>query len=422
MRRLIFLVRSASAIRCSWNSTLFRTSALLIDTVYHGRASSPSPEIVISLAKSCDIQQRRRQQQRRQQQGAVDASDVGRQTFRRKTSQKKKHSWSSKEQQYSICGRLGLISTYIVIIGGEAAQNCDMDNCQRRQPPASNGEAIRDARAEEITPSVAGVQRRNNTAPERRSTRRRGGLTPGCSTGPAAFNVAGGRNSIDLGPRTLSRGTGIRTNKYFQHHYHQDRSSGHHRVAASAPRNNDVDRTGSRRAPRTTSQAEQSGFDSGVAAYAPRLNDGYQTGSQRSPGTTSSYSDRSSKRQRCDTSDDHDDEAIGRGDHYVEPEDHEHFGNEYHRPHGVFLAAIAPATRGMLHGNPQHPQRATKANHPRRRLAGTASGQTQPEAPTHAGSRQEQPRPHRFVKRHKKKKQSQQKQGWNKGVSPNAVW
>ena len=97
VRRLIFLVRSASAIRCSWNSTLFRTSALLIDTVYHGRASSPSPEIVISLAKSCDIQQRRRQQQRRQQQGAVDASDVGRQTFRRKTSQKKKHSWSSKE-------------------------------------------------------------------------------------------------------------------------------------------------------------------------------------------------------------------------------------------------------------------------------------------------------------------------------------
>ena len=202
----------------------------------------------------------------------------------------------------------------------------------------------------------------------------------------------------------------------------RDRSSGHHRVAASAPRHNDVDRTGSRRAPRTTSRAEQSGFDSGVAAYAPRLNGGYQTGSQRSPGTTSSYSDRSRKRQRCDTSDDHDDQAIGRGDHDVEPKDHEHFGNEYHRRHGVALAAIAPATRGMLHGNPQHPQRATKANHPRRRLAGTASGQTQPEAQTHAGSCQEQPRPHCFVKRHKKKKQSQQKQGWNKGVSPNAVW
>ena len=156
-------------------------------------------------------------------------------------------------QKYYFSLSVGFHLTYIVIIGGEATQNCDMDNRQRRQPPASNGEAICEARAEEITPSVAGVRRRNNTAPERRSTRRRSGLTPGCSTGPAAFNVAGGRNSIDLGPRTLSRGTGIRTNKYFQHHYHQDRSSGHHRVAASAPRNNDVDRTGSRRAPCTTS-------------------------------------------------------------------------------------------------------------------------------------------------------------------------
>ena len=81
-------------------------------------------------------------------------------------------------------------------------------------------------------------------------------MTPGCSTGPAAFNVAGGRNSIDLGPRTLSRGTGIRTNKKFQPHYQRDRSSGHHRVAASAPRHNDGDQTGSRRTPRTTSRAE----------------------------------------------------------------------------------------------------------------------------------------------------------------------
>ena len=77
-----------------------------------------------------------------------------------------------------------------------------MNKQQPRQSPASNGEAVHGARAEEITPSVAGVRRKNNTAPERRSTRRRGGgLTPGCSTGPAAFNVAGGRNSIDLGPK-----------------------------------------------------------------------------------------------------------------------------------------------------------------------------------------------------------------------------
>ena len=59
---------------------------------------------------------------------------------------------------------------------------CSMDNQQLQQPPVSNGEAIRDARAEESTPSVAGVRRRNHSAPVRRSTRRRGGsLTPGCS-------------------------------------------------------------------------------------------------------------------------------------------------------------------------------------------------------------------------------------------------
>ena len=104
-----------------------------------------------------------------------------------------------------------------------------MNEQQPRQSPASNGEAVHGARAEEITPSVAGVRRKNNTAPERRSTRRRGGgLTPGCSTGPAAFNVAGGRNSIDLGPKDASWGTGIRTNNSFQRDYCRDGSSGHH--------------------------------------------------------------------------------------------------------------------------------------------------------------------------------------------------
>ena len=191
------------------------------------------------------------------------------------------------------------------------------------------------------------------------------------------------------------------------------------RVAASEPRQNDGDQTGSRRDPRTTSRAEQSRFDSGVAASAPRLNDGYQTGSRRTPGTTSSYSNRSSKRQRSNTSDDHDDHAIGRGDHDVEPED---FLNQYFRRQRVALAATAPATRGTLHGDRQHQQRATNANHPRGRSAGTASGPTQPAAQTHAGSRQEQPPRRNFIKRTKKKKQPQPKQGWNKGVSSDAVW
>ena len=48
-------------------------------------------------------------------------------------------------------------------------------NDDLQQPPVSNGEAIRDARAEESTPSVAGVRRRNHSSPVRRSTRRRGG-------------------------------------------------------------------------------------------------------------------------------------------------------------------------------------------------------------------------------------------------------
>ena len=55
---------------------------------------------------------------------------------------------------------LGFIFTYIVMIGGEGTKNCDMNDQQPRQPPASNGEAIHDARAEEITPSVAGVRRK----------------------------------------------------------------------------------------------------------------------------------------------------------------------------------------------------------------------------------------------------------------------
>ena len=80
-----------------------------------------------------------------------------------------------------------------------------MDDQQQQQPAASNGEAMWDDGAEEVTPSVAvaraGVRRRNTTGPVRRSMRRRGDIsTPGCSTAPAAFNVAGGRNSIDLPP------------------------------------------------------------------------------------------------------------------------------------------------------------------------------------------------------------------------------
>ena len=80
-----------------------------------------------------------------------------------------------------------------------------MDDQQQQQPAAFNGEAMWDNGAEEVTPSVAvaraGVQRRNTTDPVRRSMRRRGNsLAPGYLTAPAAFNVAGGRNSIDLPP------------------------------------------------------------------------------------------------------------------------------------------------------------------------------------------------------------------------------
>ena len=59
-----------------------------------------------------------------------------------------------------------------------------MDNQQQQQPAASNGEAMWDDGAEEVTPSVAvaraGVRRQNTTDPVRRSVRRGGNsLAPG---------------------------------------------------------------------------------------------------------------------------------------------------------------------------------------------------------------------------------------------------
>ena len=80
-----------------------------------------------------------------------------------------------------------------------------MDDQQPQHPVASNGEAMLDDGAEEVTPSVAvaraGVRRQNTTDPVRRSMRRGGNsLAPGYLTAPAAFIVAGGRNSIDLPP------------------------------------------------------------------------------------------------------------------------------------------------------------------------------------------------------------------------------
>ena len=47
-----------------------------------------------------------------------------------------------------------LLFTYIVIIGWEGVQNCEMDDQQQQQPVASNGEAMLDDGAEEVTPSV----------------------------------------------------------------------------------------------------------------------------------------------------------------------------------------------------------------------------------------------------------------------------
>ena len=82
-----------------------------------------------------------------------------------------------------------------------------MDDQQQQQPAAFNGEAMWDNGAEKGTPSVnvtvarAGVRRRNTTDHVRRSMRRGGNsLAPGYLTAPAAFIVAGGRNSIDLPP------------------------------------------------------------------------------------------------------------------------------------------------------------------------------------------------------------------------------
>ena len=82
-----------------------------------------------------------------------------------------------------------------------------MDNQQPQHPAAPNGEAMWDNRAEKGTPSVnvtvakGGCSKTNTTDPVRRSMRREGNsLAPGYLTAPAAFNVAGGRNSIDLPP------------------------------------------------------------------------------------------------------------------------------------------------------------------------------------------------------------------------------
>ena len=89
------------------------------------------------------------------------------------------------------------------------------NNRQLQKPRTSAANAVQDARAAEVTPhaAVAGVQGGNTTGALalRRSRRRRGGnLTPtACSTAPAAFHVAGGRNSIDFGPRDLLRGRSL---------------------------------------------------------------------------------------------------------------------------------------------------------------------------------------------------------------------
>ena len=223
-----------------------------------------------------------------------------------------------------------------------------------------------------------------------RSSKRQRGSPAQCPPG-SYFDGS----SIYTNPKDPHRGEGKQTGRHYDLSHSREQQPGFDsRVSASQPRQNDSQQTGSRRDPRSTSRAEQSKF-------------------------ASSYSNRSCKRQRTNSSDDHDDHAIGRGDHDDEPED---VLNQYYRQHRVLLAASAPSTRGTLHDDRQHQQRATNANYPRGRSAGTASGPTQPAAQTHAGSRQERPRRHHFFKRTKKKKQSQPKQGWDKGVSSNAVW
>ena len=209
--------------------------------------------------------------------------------------------------------------------------------------------------------------------------------------------------------------------------------------AGSGGRDNSLSGDPSRRAgptgrtPASAVQPHSSGGSSsaGAAAIRPvrrssRTNVAFATpggltsGSAQGPSELSS-SNRSRKRQRTNSSDDHDsdDHAIGRGDHDDEPED---VSNQYYRQQSVLLAASAQSTRGTLHDDGQHQQRATNANHPRVRSAGTASGPTQPAAQTHAASRQEQPPRLYSIKRTKKKKQPRPKQGWNKGVSPDAAW
>ena len=117
-----------------------------------------------------------------------------------------------------------------------------MDDQQQQQPAASNGEAMWDDGAEEVTPSVAvaraGVRRRNTTGPVRRSMRRRGDIsTPGCSTAPAAFNVAGGTNSIDLPPKDAPRGEGKQTGRHYDLSHSREQQPGFDsRVSASQPR------------------------------------------------------------------------------------------------------------------------------------------------------------------------------------------
>ena len=127
----------------------------------------------------------------------------------------------------------------------------------------------------------------------------------------------------------------------------------------------------------------------------------------------------------------------------------EDFSNKYFRRARVALAATAKATQGMPHGDQWHQQQATNPNHPQRRSAGMTSGLAQqkqrtqslaldrprpwqnkkPSTQTQVSSReklhrrrqQQRGRPEQHRQK-QNNKQSRPKQGWNKGVSPNAVW